>query len=61
MQADGKGTAAATQPVRQDDRLERVMRQILNSSSPTPVVDSAGKLVGSVSREVVLAAVFPDP
>jgi len=60
MQARAVGMASAAQPVRQSDRLDGVMRQVLASDGATPVVDNLGKVVGSISREAVLAAVFPE-
>ncbi len=60
MQVNAAGTVATGKPVPQGEPVERVMRQILAAENATPVADAAGMIVGSISRDAVLAAVFPD-
>ncbi|MGD9713587.1 MAG: glycine betaine/L-proline ABC transporter ATP-binding protein, partial [Thermomicrobiales bacterium] len=61
MQANARNYDSTTRPVRQNDRIENVARQVLEADGLTPVIDEAGQIVGSLSRDMVMATLFPEP
>ena len=51
---------AVGEAINEDDRITEIAARILNSDTPTPVVDGKGAMVGSLSRQRIIDVVFPD-
>jgi glycine betaine/proline transport system ATP-binding protein len=59
MQAPN-GQPSLDNAIQVTEKLEVVASRVLSADSPVPVVDDQGRLVGSLSREVLLQTLYPD-
>ena len=51
---------SAGKPIAADTKLGEAASQVLNSDAPVSVIDANGKSIGSVTRDAMIAALYPE-